>query len=196
MFVRFIYALAARTAGASREEGGRVSKLSKFRISDEDGFNAGFRNYGRLCLALIPWALGIGALSWMAVYVWGHYIGNELDQERRAAIYTGAGKAPKSKIAVEMLNKSCVKVTRADIDGSMLYLYARNDCRESLSYLRWNWEELSPDGTVIHAGEANSCPIPTENGDEAECQFGGWFHWPEGIDTDKRVDRIRVWVSR
>ena len=168
------------------------------RISDEDGFNAGVRNYGRFCLSMIPWALGVGVLTWMAVYVWGHYISNDLSQERRAAVYTGAKTAPKSRIAVELSQGSCVKLERADLDGHTLYVYTKNNCGRNLGYLAYHWEELSPSGTVIHDGWTNLCPVPTEDGDTAECVFGGgMFGWldSDSIDTDKRVDRIRVWVD-
>ncbi len=50
----------------------------------ENGVQNGARNIGRLALALIPWALAIGASVWLGVYVGIHQFRHELSQEDRA----------------------------------------------------------------------------------------------------------------
>src|SRR5258708_5935846 len=105
------------------------------RISNEDGVNAGQRNIGRFFLAAIPWLLGLGASVWLGVWIGYHDFRHQLSQEDRAAIYVGAENRPKAKIIPTIMPKDCTHITRADIDGSTLLLWARNDCDSYLSYM-------------------------------------------------------------
>lgn len=162
---------------------------------NEDGVNSGARNVGRFFLWSIPLVLGIAASVWLGVYIGIHDFHHQLTQEERAAVYTGAGSRPKSKIAVELMVRDCVQVVRADLDGSVLYLYAKNNhCEKPLTYVEYHWQELSPNGTVIHEGYTNQCSTPSVDGDIAECQFDE-DHFRE-LPTDSRTDRIRAWTSK
>lgn len=164
------------------------------RLSNEDGFNAGFRNIGRYYLAMIPFVLGIGVAVWFGLWVYGHTLYKAVAQENRAAVYTGAAPRPKGKIAIEIDNsRSCVKIPRADYNGWSLYVYSRNDCNKQVDYLNYHWQTLSPNNTVLQEGFTNLCAVPTEPGDMAECQFGYWSL--DSVSIDDRTDRIRVYVT-
>lgn len=164
------------------------------RISNEDGNNAGSRNLGRLALALIPWALGIGFAAWLATWISFHNFQHQQTQEDRAAAYVGATIRPKGKIAIDMQHHDCTTVVRSDIDGSKLLLYARNDCGQAINYLAWHWQVLSPDGTLLKQGYTNQCALPGP-GETAECllEYLGKEAYSETVDD--RADRIRVWTS-
>jgi hypothetical protein len=153
----------------------------------EDGVNAGARNFGRLMLALIPYALGLAALVWLSFYIGAHKFRRELSQEERAAVYVGAQQRPTQKLKIEVVKRDCSTITRSDVDGEMLLIYARNDCHENLSYFSWHWEEVSPSGTVIGEGYENSCPNPTFPGDSAECSLH--------IASDDRASLLRIWTA-
>lgn len=155
----------------------------------EDGINSGARNVGRFFLALIPWALGIGALVWFGVWVGFHAYRHELEQERRAASYTGAEERPKSKIEIQVKPSGCLLVTYADFNGDTLVVYVKNACHKSLGYMEYHFQALSPNGMVLQQSYHNSasCPAPTESGDIAECKFD--------VDSDDRMATLRVWAS-
>jgi hypothetical protein len=158
----------------------------------EDGINSGARNVGRFFLALIPWALGFGFAVWLGVYTALHEIRREAQQERRASQYTGAAEAPKSKLKVQALSKSCVHITHVDVDGDALWLYGRNDCHEDISYgIDWHWELVSPNGTIVKQGYVNAgnCPVPSSAGSSAECK-------PYDYAIDERAETLRVWMTK
>lgn len=159
-------------------------------MREVDGMSSGGRSFGRLCLALIPWALGIGASVWLGVYIGVHQFRHELSQEERAAIFTGAQERPKQKIAVHTLSRDCTKIVRADLDGDSLTLYAENDCGYFLDYMEYHWEFISPNGTILNQGYHNgaTCPIPSEPRDKAECSFS--------VDPDDRAESLKVWASK
>ena len=158
-------------------------------MSSEDGVNAGYRNLGRFFLALVPWALGIGALAWLSVYIGVHTFYHEKLQEDRAAQWTGAEQRPAGKIAVEIRPVDCLHIKHADIDGDELSLYAQNDCHQSITYNEWHWQQISPDGTITHEGYANGATCATLNdaGDKGECKLT--------LEDDDRVKKIRVWIE-
>jgi hypothetical protein len=155
----------------------------------ENGINSGARNFGRLCLALILLALGLGASVWFGIYVGVHQFQHTLSQEERAAVAVGAAVRPEAPIAVALVKRDCTEVTRADLDGSALVILARNGCHDTLSYFEWHWELLSPTGVVLKSGYRNyQCPIPNV-GETAECRF-------ESIPTDDRAASARVWTRK
>jgi hypothetical protein len=174
------------------------------RISDEDGRNAGTRNIGRFFLFSIPLTLGLAAAVWFGLWVAGYDFQkekaadkHELSQEERSAVFVGAGVKPKGKLAVEMVQKTCFTITRADFDTKKkghpyddsdyvysLILYGQNNCNHDLSYASWHWEMISPNGVILNTGYSNQCPIPP-SGEVAECPFR--------IDHDERADKFRVW---
>lgn len=170
------------------------------RISNEDGREAAARNWGRFALSAIPWALGMGASVWLGVYIGVHQINQQTSQEQRAAVAVGAEERPKSRITFDLSTAQtyCAGVTRADIDGPMLRLWATNDCHGPLTGMDWHYEMLSPNGTVLHASVTNQnsayseCPMPRLPKDSAECVFGSSKY--SELPIDDRVSTIRVWT--
>jgi hypothetical protein len=156
---------------------------------NEDGTNAGMRNIGRLALFLIPWALALGAAAWIGVYIGAHDFRHQLSQEERAATYTGASEKPKDKFKIVIEPHDCSHITKADIDGHVLLLYARNDCHKTLDYLAWHWQEVSPNGTIISGGYQNNayCPVPQHYSEIAECS--------QEISDDDRAVQIKLWTQ-
>lgn len=116
---------------------------------DEDGFNAGARRFGALCLSLIPWALGVGAAVWFGLYLTQHYAFRQMDIEQRAAEYVGAKIPIKEKIKVKVKTKSCIVITRAVEHGDLLEAYFTNTCGVDRNYLQMEMRMISPDGTVL-----------------------------------------------
>lgn len=172
------------------------------RFSDEDGRSAAARNWGRFALSAIPWALGMGASVWLGVYVGVHHFRREVSQEQRGAVAVGAAERPKSKIAFDFTSAQtyCAGVTRGDIEGSTMRLYATNDCSKGpLTGMDWRYEMLSPNGTVLHAGDLDqnwpgmTCPTPRLKGDSAECIFEDG-RYDKSIPVDDRVVKMRVWT--
>ena len=165
-------------------------------MQNEDGLNSGARNVGRFFLMAIPYVLGLAAMTWLGVYIGIHDFNHQLTQEERAAVYTGAKDRPTSKIAIEMKVKDCTKVTRGDIDGTTLVLYAINECHSGVGYMEWHWQEVSPNGTVIHENYTNSCPIPRSNGEIAECTFSSSILAGPELPDDDRTSKVRVWTQQ
>jgi hypothetical protein len=160
------------------------------RSSNEDGMQAGWRNVGRLALWTIPLSLGLAGSVWLGFYIGVHDFRRELSQEDRAAIVVGAEVRPKGKMKITIETPFCVSVTRADLDGSALRLYAKNDCHQDISYLAWYYALVAPNGTVLHEGYTNSCAVPRHPTDLAECVFDGY----SSLTIDDRAASIRVWT--
>lgn len=163
----------------------------------DDGVNTGVRNIGRFFLALIPWALAIGVMAWGGVWVAMHEYRAQVAQERRSAQWVASTSPPRSKLKIEVVHiaqatkEGCVQITRVDDDGDSLVIYGRNDCGTDLSYTDWNWELLSPNGTIVAQGDDNgegSCNTPTRPGDQAECR-------PFSYKWDERAATLRVWTE-
>lgn len=153
----------------------------------EDGFNAGQRNIGRLFLFAIPLALGLGASTWLGVWIGIHQWKHELSQQDRAAAYVGAMERPTSKIKVDIVQKGCVTIDKVDLDGKTLLIYTTNHCHTEISYLDWHWALLSPAGVSIAAEETNGCTYPYEPNDKSECKMK--------VSDDDRGALLRVWLD-
>lgn len=168
------------------------------RLSNEDGREAGARNWGRFALFLIPLVLGIAASIWLGVYIGTHRFNRELSQEDRAANAVGAEVRPTDKITFDLKKnqKHCAPVTRADLDGKTMRLYATNNCGVELTGMDWWYALVSPDGTILHDGYMNqrtsTCPAPRFPNDKSECVFAGTSGGY--IEIDDRVESVRVWT--
>ena len=145
---------------------------------------------GKFFLALIPWALGLGASVWLGVWIGVYHFRKELSQENRAATYVGATERPKSKIAVQIIPGGCLLVSRVDVDGGDLLIYWKNTCGFRLDYAELHYEAISPDGTILSQWYDNGsqCSFPTFSGDTAECRTT--------VRDDDRVAKLRVWAGR
>lgn len=159
-------------------------------MSYETGVDAGVRNIGRFWLAAIPAVLGIAASIWLGVWIGAHDFRHQLSQEERAADYVGAQELPKGKIAITVLDKSCVRIRKADIDGDSLIVYVKNDCRRNLDYIEIHWQQIAPDSTILGGGYDNGidCEMPKAASAASECRF----HLRE---VDDRTVAISLWTK-
>lgn len=180
-------------------------------MKNEDGINSGCRNAGRLALWSIPLSLGLAATVWFGLWVSGYEFQkhkeaevHEMSQRERSAVYVGASVKPKSKLAIEIADRSCFKIVRADIDTRKkdwpenayeysLILYGQNvGCKLHMEYMasenaaEWHWQTVSPNGTILKSGSSgySGCPMPSDK-EIAECRIT--------IDADERIDKVRVW---
>jgi hypothetical protein len=154
----------------------------------EDGFHAGYRNFGRLALSFIPFALGVGLLVWLGFAIGVSNYKNQMDQERRSAIYVGAETLPKEKIKLKITKKDCTTIARADVKGNTLIMYAKNECQQDINYIAWHWRSISPDGTIIKSGYTNQCPVPISPHSISECIMK--------ISTDERTETLELYTKR
>ena len=157
----------------------------------ENGLEAGVRNVGRFFLAAIALVLAVSASAWLAFAMGARDAMEQIAQEERAAIVVGAGEPLTLPVKIDIQNLSCVVVTRADLKGTALRLYARNDCNRRLSYVKWGWEAVSPNRTVLHSNWTNQCPVPALTGDSAECVLEG----SDEVPIDERIETLRVWAT-
>ncbi len=129
--------------------------------------------------------------AWISFHEWQR----EARQEARAAVYVGAPEPVKSKIKITVLNRSCIKIQRADLDGTSLTIdaYAPPGCDKDYNpgYAEWHWQQLSPNGVILHSGYSNRASI--SGGEKAEFVFSGIY---EGLTDDDRVAELQVWISR
>lgn len=139
-------------------------------------------------LALIPWALGIGAMAWIATCVSIHEYRRQIKQENRRATYVGAEKRPEAKLRIEVVKRGCLNITRVDAEEKVLTMYVRNDCHAPIprGYMEYHWQELAPDRTAIHENYTNLCPTPESPRQVSECV--------DKLSGDDRAATILVWV--
>lgn len=160
------------------------------RLGDEDGVDAGYRNLGRFFLALIPWALGVGAMVWLGTWIAFHVWQREERQAARAATYVASPVPQKAKIKITALVRDCLRVDRADLDGTDLLIYGRapKGCtnRVGTDYTEWHWQLLSPDGTILHQGWTNLLDLHEGTKGELKMQ----------IESDDRAAELQVWLTR
>lgn len=162
-------------------------------MTTEDGVNAGARNVGRFFLMAVPLILALGATAWLGFYMGVHDVRKQLSQEERAAIAVGVTDGPLvGRYRIEIERPDCVTVTRADLDGSTLYLYATNTCRRAIRYLAWHIALVSPDGTILHTKYTNLCPVPRAPNAKAECVFSRATYLD--VPLDDRAAVLRVWA--
>lgn len=156
-------------------------------MSDQDkkSESSAYRGLGRLATSLILASLGIGTSIWLGVYITAHDFNHQVKQEDRAAIYVGAKELPIDKIKITVKKIDCSTVTLADYDSGSILMHVRNNCHERIDYLAWNWKMIAPNGTVIHQGYTNSCPLPDRD-EEAECIQKTY------VDDD-RMSSLVVW---
>lgn len=157
-------------------------------MDTDSGVDSGTRNIGRFFLSLIPWSLGLGFTVWLTAWISVERYKSAVEQQRRSAMWVGAAQLPTKPIEIIGIVHDCTAVTRADLSGQSLVLYAVSNCRETENYTAWYWTLLSPDGTIIGSGYTNMCPVLQRFGDKAECTLK--------VSDDQRGARLRVWTQR
>jgi hypothetical protein len=102
------------------------------RISDENGFYAGQRNFGRLALALIPAALGGASILWIIASFGWIDLTSSLQIQSRRMDAVGLKSAPKEPIRLIFRNSSCLKIESGSLEGRTLTIYVKNECSTRL----------------------------------------------------------------
>lgn len=161
----------------------------------EDGFNAGWRDIGRLALWSIPYVLGLAACVWLGFFIASRNFFNQLSQEQRRAIYVGAEHRPKSKLKIETPNEGPIHITRVDLDGSTAAVYFENTQPGRRRSITIHWQLISPDGTKLESSYDDSAsiggPDQLDQGEKGEVVFDDY----SGIKLDNRAESIRFWVG-
>lgn len=160
-----------------------------------DGINQGFADFGTLALFAIPYVLGLAACVWLGFLISARGFNNQLNQERRRAIYVGAEVTPKSPLEIEIINTGIVKITKVDLDGETAMVYFTNQSAHKTQFIKINWQLVSPDGTKLSSGCADSeyCGGPgvLEGGGKGEAVLSGHH----GISFDKRAVKVQFWAG-
>jgi hypothetical protein len=152
------------------------------------------RPYGWLALAIIPAALGGGALMWLAFYTgvvdWRevqraaektHRIEGRMDE--RVGV-RGELVAP---VDLVIRKTGCLQVSRAFLDDGVLTAYVSSSCHGPSGYWEWHWNQVSPDGTILATGYRNSL---------ADIMPGETIEVTEQVKEDARTLKIVVWSKR
>ncbi len=139
-----------------------------------------------MMFALIPAALAGAGLMWLAFYTgvidWSKAQRVEARMDNRVGVN---GQLTKP---VELIIRTpdCFRVSRAYLDGQQLTVYLHNGCHEQIGYYEWHYNEVSPDGTIIHSWYDNDA-----SGREAE----GTWEITRGIEEDSRMAKVVVWAT-
>lgn len=163
------------------------------RISNEDGRDAGARNFGRLALAIIPLVLGLAASVWLGIWIESHYFLIDVRQEQRRGQMVGAPVALEDPLAITTpvrLQTEHLAIDRAEYSSGELTVrfHATHDTQGF--ELHWAW--ISPDGT--HMGQG---------WDKVDVLKGPWSlaSGEKGIVTDQnvgiepRASTLEVWME-
>lgn len=169
--------------------------MKQLRWSNEDGREAGSRNFGRLALFSVPLSLGLAAAVWLGVWIDAHYFRKAVSQEQRAAIAVGASVRPSSPIKIVFDDRNCLRTTKADLSGRDLTIYVKNECASRVDWLRVRWQLLAVDDTIIRSGKFDWCNAPTRRGDTAECMVGDGYSNFYKVSDDDRGASMRVGVE-
>ncbi len=121
------------------------------RWSDENGTDAGFRNWGRLMLGLIPAALGGAAVLWITAAFGWIDLTREMRLRRRAMESVGVSVPPTAPIRLVTTDDHCLRIDASHIDGQVVVFYAVNSCDHWLSLPNWSFRVKAHDNTVIES---------------------------------------------
>lgn len=99
----------------------------------------------------IPLTLALAAGYWLAFGEGLHYFRRAVSLEKRRAEIVGAAPLPVAPMEIKIKSERGmpVRITRAEIDGNAVFVYAVNDSDGSVEYVKLEWKLLSPDGTTI-----------------------------------------------
>jgi hypothetical protein len=119
------------------------------RISDEDGRSAGLRNFGRLALSWIPFALGLGASVWLGVWIQAHYFLIDRAQEQRRGSYVRSPDPQRAAYIVTTANGMKTSVDKVDIENGQMTVRFHNFTNSEAMGLQLGWQWIAPDGTRL-----------------------------------------------
>jgi len=160
-----------------------------WRISNENGESAGWRNWGRLMLSLIPAAFGGAAVLWIIAGFGWIDLTRELRMERRTMQSVGISVLPKSSIGLLAHDGPCLKVDSSYMDGDRLQFYASNSCSHWLYNPAFYYRIKAHNGTVIDSHEwlfnGDSDLAPKERRE----QF-------IDLADDSRAEQVELWMRK
>lgn len=151
------------------------------------------RGGSTLAFALVPWALGIGAVVWLTAFSGARELSHALGQEKRAAVAVGAATLPTAPYQLELDNHWAVKIERATWDGEDLWLYVRNSGSTQVGDIKLDAEQISPDGTVIQSIDEYAKIYAENKGpDSLDPGQRGEMHFKLMADRRTKVLRLRI----
>ena len=158
------------------------------RISNEDGWSAQSRNYGRLALSLIPAALGGAAILWIAAAAGWIDLTSQRRISQRSMESVGVSAPPEAPITVMGHNSECLKVESSFVVSGKLTFYVRNTCGQWLWTPTYRTRLKAPDGTVIeghfYAFSDDRAIGPGERREQTTT-----------FEIDNRASSIEFWVN-
>lgn len=157
------------------------------RLSNEDGVSAAHRNWGRLALALIPAAIGIAAILWIAAAFDWISLGRQRRIDQRTREIVGVETSPAKPVALVNNNGACLKIDKSFMDGREIVFYARNTCQRWLEMPNYAYRVMAHDGTVIESARwAFSGDRAFAPGERREVKTR--------VANDDRLERVELWV--
>lgn len=113
-----------------------------------------------LAIALVPAALGVGALYWLSfgegIHRFDRTIAEDnrsVAQEKRHNEVVHAVPLPVALINLTYRQNRAFEIRRMEINGNDLYIYIKNKTRICQDYVKLAWQQIAPDGTVIGSNE-------------------------------------------
>jgi hypothetical protein len=163
-----------------------------YRVSNEDGRIAGVRNFGRLALFFIPFALGIAASVWLGVWIQAHYFLIDRDQERRIGSYVGAPDPERKPYTVTVDRGMKTSIDNVNINGDQMTVLFHNFSSSEASGIQVHWQLVSPDGTKLsdHWDWVHAIGGPGELGPKEK-----GIVTEKNLSPDPRASGIEVWVT-
>ena len=141
---------------------------------------------GWLFFALIPAALAGAALMWLAFYTgvidWTKTMRIEGRMDARVGV-RGELTAPVDLI---IRKTGCLQISRAFLDSGSMTAYTTNSCHAATGYWELHWNEIAPDGTVIHSGYTNQGGS-IEDSETREMKMD--------LDDDSRTVKVVTWAQ-
>lgn len=141
---------------------------------------------GWFFFALVPGAIAGALLMYLAFYTGVVDWQKAQRIEGRMDNRVGVNGELTKPVDLIIRDASCLKVSRAYLDSGTLTAYVTNNCHTTIGYWEWHYNQISPDGTVIHSWYDNSVSGP-ESGQTVE--------ETTKLADDDRTAKVVVWAN-
>lgn len=117
--------------------------------------------------------IAVGSLFWLTLFKDAHFFRRELSLEERKGLAVGVVSPLQEPIRVEFKNpkNACVRIESAELDSSNLLVYYRNTCSADIEFLRFQWNGVSPDGTILFSQFTYATDVPAGARGELHYEF-------------------------